>query len=173
MTETLPLDAVVWDPSIYYSCVTREPTRLWTVRPDVEHGGGWVGRLADFDAGTASETGWGYKLDAVALLFLGWGLPDDTRWVKKASPRLIEMIYVIGSAGGGIVKIGRSLDVARRLRDIQRMSPVQLRVLWHKPGGQALESALHQEFADRRSHGEWFDFGDLDAVALISEAAAR
>lgn len=35
-----------------------------------------------------------------------------------------------------------------------------------------MESALHEHFARHRSHGEWFDFGDQDAVELVREAAA-
>ncbi|MFI9465720.1 GIY-YIG nuclease family protein [Streptomyces xiamenensis] len=77
-----------------------------------------------------------------------------------------EFVYVIGTPGANTVKIGRSIDVARRLADIQRMSPVPLTVLWSTPGGHELETALHRHFRPYRSHGEWFTF-HRDPATLI------
>lgn len=82
-----------------------------------------------------------------------------------------EYVYVIGSADSSVIKIGRTTDVDRRLADIQRMSPLKLSVLWKTEGAAALELALHRWFSSSRSHGEWFDFGGLDAVELIEEAS--
>lgn len=78
-----------------------------------------------------------------------------------------EVVYLIGSPDGGLVKIGRTCNVNRRLADIQRMSPVPLALLWHTPGNHILEKALHRAFSIHRTHGEWFDFGDDDPVAMI------
>ncbi|MGW6865114.1 GIY-YIG nuclease family protein [Streptomyces sp. NPDC054901] len=71
---------------------------------------------------------------------------------------MTEQVYVIGPPGGRTVKIGVTIDLVRRLREIQNMSPVELKVLWSTPGGLALEQALHGHFAEIRSHGEWFTF---------------
>lgn len=84
-----------------------------------------------------------------------------------------QVVYVIGSTNGHAVKIGRSDDVARRLAEIQRMSPVKLEVLWQVQAGGDLETALHRRFKARRTHGEWFDFGDEDPVAVVGRAAAE
>ena len=83
------------------------------------------------------------------------------------------VVYRIGSDETHKVKIGKSIHPERRLADIQRMSPVELRILWTHPGDLALESALHDEFASYRLHGEWFDFGDLNPAATIAAAAER
>lgn len=83
-----------------------------------------------------------------------------------------EHVYLIGSSDARLVKIGRTGDTNRRLATIQRMSPVVLSVLWQTPGGSALESALHRRFRERRSHGEWFDFGDTDPLAEVASAIA-
>lgn len=80
-----------------------------------------------------------------------------------------ECVYVIGAPGSGTVKIGRTANLAKRLGDIQRMSPVQLSVLWMHPGGHELETALHRHFKEIRSHGEWFRF-DSDPVPAIAKA---
>lgn len=79
-------------------------------------------------------------------------------------------VYVIGSRANSLVKIGTSLNVEERLRSIQFMSPVPLRLLWKTPGDAELETRLHQLFQARRRHGEWFDFSDMDPVVTITNA---
>lgn len=85
----------------------------------------------------------------------------------------VEVVYAIGSPSSTLVKIGRTINIKVRLADIQRMSPVRLNVLWTTEGGSALETALHYRFKNRRSHGEWFNFANDDAVELIAQAASE
>src|SRR4051812_34720951 len=80
------------------------------------------------------------------------------------------VVYVIGAANSSRVKIGTTQDLGRRLSDIQRMSPDLLEVLWQTPGGYRLEAALHKHFADRRAHGEWFDFAGDSPAKRVEEA---
>lgn len=80
-----------------------------------------------------------------------------------------ELVYVLGMPGCNTVKIGRTTSLAKRVADIQRMSPVPLTPLWTCPGGYELETHLHRHFADLRSHGEWFTFR-RDPVRLIQWA---
>lgn len=72
--------------------------------------------------------------------------------------------YVI--EGAGMIKIGRTDgDLAKRIVDIQRMSPAQLRVL-AAARGTDWESHLHFEHAKARSHGEWFHADKVAALRL-------
>lgn len=80
-----------------------------------------------------------------------------------------ELVYVLGTPGSNIVKIGRTTNLAKRVADIQRMSPVPLVVLWSCPGGHELETNLHRHFKTVRSHGEWFAFAE-DPVSLVRQA---
>jgi Meiotically Up-regulated Gene 113 (MUG113) protein len=82
-----------------------------------------------------------------------------------------ESVYVIGAVGTSKVKIGRSTNVANRHATLQRMSPLPLALLWQTTGGSELEAALHAHFRERRTHGEWFDFGEIDPVSAIAQAA--
>ena len=71
----------------------------------------------------------------------------------------VESVYFI-EAANGLIKIGRSTDPLRRLRGLQTGSPVQLRMVLVLTGlGVADEMALHDRFAEYRSHGEWFHPG--------------
>jgi hypothetical protein len=83
------------------------------------------------------------------------------------------VVYVLGTPGSNTVKIGRTTNLAKRLGDIQRMSPVPLSVLWQCPGASELETRLHRHFAHLRSHGEWFTFDSTDPVPLIQAAAQQ
>lgn len=87
---------------------------------------------------------------------------------RKRSKR---WVYLIGSPDVRTVKIGVSDEPEARLEDLQTGSPVRLLLLWKTPGGQGLESALHAYFAPYRVHGEWFDFGEENAAALVATAA--
>lgn len=86
-----------------------------------------------------------------------------------AEPATSEQVYVIGSPSSTLVKIGRSTNLEQRIADLQRMSPVPLKVLCTYDGGAELEAALHRYFKDCRSHGEWFAL-DGDPV-VIAQAA--
>lgn len=83
------------------------------------------------------------------------------------------VVYVIGPANQHRVKIGTTEHIDKRPRTIQSMSPVPLQVLWTTPGNRQLEDALHEHFKDRRTHGEWFDFPDVNAVREIQWAVKR
>jgi putative transposon-encoded protein len=67
-------------------------------------------------------------------------------------------VYVIQACQGGPAKIGHSVDVDRRLTEIQPGHPFELQVARLFEGvDPAFESWLHTRFADYRLHGEWFD----------------
>lgn len=80
-----------------------------------------------------------------------------------------EVVYVLGTPGSNTVKIGRTIDLPKRLADIRRMSPAPLDALWTHPGGHELETQLHRHFRANRSHGEWFTF-DVPPVPEIKKA---
>ncbi|MEV8398862.1 GIY-YIG nuclease family protein [Streptomyces niveus] len=77
-----------------------------------------------------------------------------------------ELVYVVGTPGSNIVKIGRTINIGKRMGELQRMSPVPLEVLWTHPGGHELETNLHRQFSALRTHGEWFAFGSNPVVSI-------
>ncbi|MCY0921148.1 GIY-YIG nuclease family protein [Streptomyces sp. H27-G5] len=78
-----------------------------------------------------------------------------------------ERVYLIGSAGSPLVKIGWTGNPEQRLRNLQTGSPVPLQLLAVFEGGAIVEAELHRRFADKRRHGEWFDLGP-DPVRVVS-----
>lgn len=84
------------------------------------------------------------------------------------------VVYLIGNADNRLVKIGMTTKGSlERLNGIQMMSPSILTVLWTTPGGRDLEHELHYRFRTERRHGEWFDFGERDPIAALSDAVAE
>ena len=75
-------------------------------------------------------------------------------------------LYIIQMAVTGDIKVGRSKDVHRRLRQIQTGSPHPLRLILHIPDGGDLERGFHTLMRQRRTthKGEWFDVGALSEL---------
>jgi hypothetical protein len=73
----------------------------------------------------------------------------------------VRYIYFIQPEAGGPVKIGKSRDPKRRLREAQTHHPERLvirrTVRVHKAYVDVMERNLHKHFADHRLNGEWFD----------------
>ncbi|MFE2407085.1 GIY-YIG nuclease family protein [Kitasatospora sp. NPDC059408] len=81
--------------------------------------------------------------------------------------------YAVSAADRRHVKIGRAVDLDRRLNSHNTSSPVPLTIIWAQEGGAGLETHLHHHFADRWIRGEWFDFTGTDAVQVITVAASQ
>lgn len=81
-------------------------------------------------------------------------------------------VYFLQSETGGPIKIGVAEHATARLAEIQRMSPVRLRLVGLIAfGGYVLERTLHAMFADARLHGEWFE-PTPELLAFIAENAS-
>ncbi|MFD8839818.1 GIY-YIG nuclease family protein [Streptomyces griseofuscus] len=83
-----------------------------------------------------------------------------------------EQVYAIRDRKTRHVKIGLSVDPKKRLSSLRTGSPTGMDLLWTGPGGRLLERHLHNKFTDRHVRGEWFDFSGINAVEIISQAAA-
>jgi len=57
----------------------------------------------------------------------------------------------------GLIKIGTSVNVARRHKRLVQERKEDLKVLLVLPGGSKFENELHQRFKAYRREGEWFD----------------
>lgn len=75
-------------------------------------------------------------------------------------------VYAIQATGGGLVKLGYTTHLERRLVSLQNMCPIPLAYIWHRHGARYDEVTLHAAFASRRQHGEWFDLQDLELGEL-------
>lgn len=65
------------------------------------------------------------------------------------------MIYFI-SNGSDAVKIGYSLRVEERIKELQNGSPFPLEILALSPGDKVAEREYHQKYSDLAIGGEWF-----------------
>jgi hypothetical protein len=65
-----------------------------------------------------------------------------------------EWVYFIYS--GGLMKIGYTTDIHRRLIEIKATSGHPVELIAIVPGGQKFETTLHRMFKSRKTRGEWF-----------------
>ena len=78
-------------------------------------------------------------------------------------------IYFLLARSVGLIKIGRSIDVRRRIQDICTMSPVPLELIGVVYGTYQKETEYHQRWAGLRRHGEWFEATDELMTALEAD----
>lgn len=88
--------------------------------------------------------------------------PSDPE-VRPARPWVT---YFLRLGTEGPIKIGRTFDVAARVKKLQTGAPERLTVLRVLAGD--FEVQLHQRFADSRGHGEWFS-PTPELLAAIAE----
>lgn len=71
-----------------------------------------------------------------------------------------QYLYIIQSDKTGSLKIGRSKDPEKRLKQLQTGSPYSLKLIFMAEGKGHLEKRLHERLKDyrQRRKGEWFDF---------------
>jgi len=93
---------------------------------------------------------------------------NDKRDNQQASSQ--SYIYII-QAENGLCKIGISTNPKRRLSTLQTGSPVSLKLIFQFEGNYDTEEQLHNMFAHKQQHGEWFRLSndDLASIAEIIE----
>ena len=74
-------------------------------------------------------------------------------------------VYFVESEAG-LIKIGYTGDLEKRLRGLRTMSPVALTLRATRPGSMTTERLYHELYAEHRRHGEWFD---ASAPAILAE----
>ncbi|MEG4446986.1 GIY-YIG nuclease family protein [Microcoleus sp. AT9_B4] len=67
-------------------------------------------------------------------------------------------VYLVQAVGTDKFKIGRAVDVARRIRGLQTGSPLKIRYVYHAyfENANLCEMELHNKFSNQREIGEWF-----------------
>jgi hypothetical protein len=92
--------------------------------------------------------------------------PDkDPNWLVESKPAICT--YAIEAIGQGVVKIGRTSDVGKRQKALQRGLPYRLRLI--AKDDRDIEAELHRQLdlISARVHGEWFRY-DVHSRSVIS-----
>ena len=77
------------------------------------------------------------------------------------------IIYFIEAVGTGLIKIGKTKNVAARLRSLQTSNPHRLQVIKTISSDTLSEQELHRLFANQRMRGEWF-VKDAELLTFIN-----
>lgn len=89
-----------------------------------------------------------------------WAKQRGRRRARRHRTEQYKYIYFL-QASNGLMKIGRTANIKKRIHSIQCMSPVQLTVLYVFHGPEYIEKDLHDKFEHLKSnvspiHTEWF-----------------
>lgn len=78
-------------------------------------------------------------------------------------------IYVVaGPDDAQPWKVGRTTDPDKRLISLQAHSPVALHYVKIVEAHPTLEGSIHRQFAQFRTHGEWFDIPEDHRQTLLA-----
>lgn len=81
-------------------------------------------------------------------------------------------VYFVQNGETKRIKIGSSDKPKSRISNLQTATDCELKLLGTIPGDVVVEKQLHEEFADHRHRGEWFDGAILAAIEkLVAEKA--
>jgi hypothetical protein len=111
------------------------------------------------------------------LSFANYLLRLDKEHLRRC-PQYIEWrdlgnyTYAIQAGITGPIKIGKTSDVAGRLRALQTANPGPLRLLMAVHGGEPLEKRLHNALQKDRLTGEWFT-PSADLVLYVATLRAQ
>jgi hypothetical protein len=82
--------------------------------------------------------------------------PRVSRRLGKAEYENCCRIYFIEAVGMDLIKIGYTIDPAKRFLTMLTMSPAPLSLLGSLSGGPQKELEIHDKLEPQRLHGEWF-----------------
>lgn len=75
-------------------------------------------------------------------------------------------VYFIAAVDAGKIKIGKTVDIKRRLSSLSTASPVEITLICTMDYDDGLEVRIHQHLKEHRSHGEWF-YADKPVLDFI------
>lgn len=76
--------------------------------------------------------------------------------------------YLIGNDVNELIKIGKTYDVSKRVKQISgQLNFVNLQIIHSLEGDH--ETALHYQFAHKRKEGEWFELSQEDIENILSQ----
>ena len=109
-----------------------------------------------------------FKNQKLAYALLRKYYPERIGAVVMRTDGNLGYIYFIQRPEGGHVKIGRTRNMQRRLKFFARKLPVKVQPIhvFRTYNYEAIELALHKEYAQFRLQCEWFELPD-DAIAAI------
>jgi hypothetical protein len=95
--------------------------------------------------------------------------PRISRRLGKVEYEACCRIYFIEAVGMNLVKIGYTIDPARRFMTMLTMSPAPLSLLGSITGGPQKEAEIHGRLEPHRLHGEWFKMVP-EVMAIVAAA---
>lgn len=100
--------------------------------------------------------------------------PEDQKRLFVATYALTT-VYFIAAVDAGMIKIGKTRDMKKRMATLRTMSPVGLEVVCTIAYDDSLEKRIHEHLKEYRAHGEWFyaDKPVLDFIRGYRENGVR
>ncbi|MDC8803941.1 GIY-YIG nuclease family protein [Halomonas pacifica] len=96
------------------------------------------------------------RIIRMCQVMLGLTGVSDQEFLLDGSGKVYQRQVYFVRRSDGVVKIGSTMNVARRMEQLSSGAAEDLELLGHINGSTLFEKAIHRELADHRKHGEWF-----------------
>lgn len=83
------------------------------------------------------------------------------------------VVYFLLSGSAGLVKIGTTIDLTRRMTELRRRHEPRFRLLGSVRGNRKHERAWHERFRHLHATGEWFIYPGELSRAIDAALTAR
>lgn len=152
-------------------CIVAECGHKWFVRFERD------GRVDTWNSGRAQYTFRAWYLAARNTRCRGKPIRDVIKDIQEdiamlereeAAREQVCYVYFLSAPESNVVKIGRSINPAKRIAALQAQSPCQLVLRGAIVGDETVERKAHELLAPYRHHGEWFS-----AVPEVQKSIAR
>ena len=78
----------------------------------------------------------------------------------------VTTVYFVAAPDAGLIKIGKTGDMEKRLSALANGSPVPLELICTVQYHDDLERRIHRHLAEYRAHGEWF-YADKPVLSFV------
>lgn len=78
-------------------------------------------------------------------------------------------IYWLKAGDAGLVKVGLTDNVAKRIASLQTGCPYPMVLLRQEPGDRAVEDALHRHYRAKHARAEWFVLDAADVAVALAD----
>lgn len=83
-----------------------------------------------------------------------------------------QQVYILKNTMSGMIKVGITNDISRRVAEIQNASGCEISVEYLAPkadNAKEIESKIHKYFGEQRGIGEWFNVNTKDVIEILEK----
>lgn len=97
--------------------------------------------------------------------------PEQSKDLLPGESKQIGYVYFIQNKSSGLIKIGRTTDIERRIAEFTKMFSFPIELIQHFKtlNYEKIEKSFHAFYKPKRKYGEWFKLDELDIEQILKK----